>query len=311
MFDVVPYLSAHKKSWDNFVASAKNGTFLFMRDYMEYHADRFDDASLMFYNKGALRAVLPANRCGNTIDSHGGLTYGGVVTDDQMKTSAMLSLFDGLANYWRQHGIERVRYKAVPHIYHRLPAEEDLYALFRVGAVLSERKISSALPAGVRPPYSKGRKACVKKGQHGGMTLRECEDVAPLMNLVAQNLAGRHAAQAVHSVSEMALLKRKFPRNIRVFAAFGADTMLAGALLYETARVAHCQYIAANEQGRDGCAPDFLMDALLQRIFADKAWFDWGTSCTDGGHLLQETLILNKESFGGRGVCYDTYEWTL
>ena len=46
--NIVRYTAEQKTVWDSFVATSKNGTFLFMRDYMDYHADRFADHSLMF-----------------------------------------------------------------------------------------------------------------------------------------------------------------------------------------------------------------------------------------------------------------------
>lgn len=74
---VVRYTSDQKIVWDSFVAASRNGTFLFMRDYMDYHADRFTDYSLMFYKGGRLLALLPGNIEDDTYCTHGGLTYGG------------------------------------------------------------------------------------------------------------------------------------------------------------------------------------------------------------------------------------------
>ena len=75
--DVIKYNSNMKAEWDAFVETSKNGTFLFMRNYMEYHSDRFADHSLMFYCNNRLLAVLPANirESEKTLVSHGGLTY--------------------------------------------------------------------------------------------------------------------------------------------------------------------------------------------------------------------------------------------
>src|SRR5207244_2191468 len=116
--------------WDGFVARSKNGVFLFHRDYVEYHADRFTDHSLLFLDGEKVLALLPGSRREDALASHAGLTFGGFVTDHSMKTPQMLRLFDLLRQHCRGEGITRIVYKAVPHIYHRVPAEEDLYALF-------------------------------------------------------------------------------------------------------------------------------------------------------------------------------------
>ena len=62
MISICRYTQDKHAQWDDFVKVSKNGTFLFLRAYMDYHSDRFHDHSLMFHNeKGKLIAVLPAN----------------------------------------------------------------------------------------------------------------------------------------------------------------------------------------------------------------------------------------------------------
>ena len=162
---VEPYTSQHKQVWDEMIAHSRNGVFLFFRDYMEYHNDRFQDASLLFFDGRNLLAVLPANRDGNQVVSHGGLTFGGVISRDDLGASAMLELFDVLREWLRGQGVSTLLYKPVPHIYHRMPAEEDLYALFRSGARLVRRDLSSTLDMACRSPMQHGRQTQLKRGK--------------------------------------------------------------------------------------------------------------------------------------------------
>lgn len=134
--EIVKYSPSRKKEWDNFVEKSKNGVFLFYRDYMEYHSDRFKDFSLMFYNKGRLVSLLPANVSGNTLFSHAGLTFGGFITDTTMTVSLFYRMFEKVLNYLKGEGISKLVYKCVPYIYHLIPAEEDRYVLFRFNARL-------------------------------------------------------------------------------------------------------------------------------------------------------------------------------
>src|SRR5262249_53402683 len=112
---------------------------------MDYHADRFVDHSLLFHRDGRLMALLPAtlHEADQTPISHGGLTFGGVLSGPDLTAGPMLDLFSGLAHYLRERGIVRLLYKAVPHIYHETPAEEDRYALFRAGARLYRRDVTT------------------------------------------------------------------------------------------------------------------------------------------------------------------------
>ena len=60
MFEIIRYTPDKADEWNQFIAKSKNGTFLFDRHYMDYHRDRFEDHSLMFYLEGALYALMPA-----------------------------------------------------------------------------------------------------------------------------------------------------------------------------------------------------------------------------------------------------------
>lgn len=45
MITVETHGPERKSEWNAFIARSKNGMFLFDRNYMEYHQDRFDDCS--------------------------------------------------------------------------------------------------------------------------------------------------------------------------------------------------------------------------------------------------------------------------
>ena len=109
MITVAPYINngSTRKAWDAFAAASRNGTFLFRRDFMEYHSDRFEDASLLIYDGNKLLGLLPANRSRRdaaTVESHGGLTYGGLLLGD--KATAMLTgqMLHAAAEYYLAQG---------------------------------------------------------------------------------------------------------------------------------------------------------------------------------------------------------------
>ena len=314
MIKAIPYSASRQRQWDDFVVAAKNGVFLFQRGYMEYHAERFCDLSLMFFDGEKLLAIFPANIKENCCISHAGLTYGGVVCGLDMKTATMLKLFESLTAFLQSKGVSELIYKSVPHIYHRQAAEEDLYALFRCGAVLQQRQVSSTILPSVRLPYSKGRKACVAKARRSNMQVQEFSAPADIKNfwaMMEHGLREKRNIAPVHSADEMIYLKTRFPQNIRLFGVLINGEIAAGTIIYETDCVAHCQYIASTDEGRGVNATDFLMDSLIGEVYADKRYFDFGHSCQEGGNFLDEKLILNKESYGARAICYDCYRIQL
>ncbi len=308
MIRVVQYQAEHKRLWDEFVARAKNGVFLFQRDYMEYHADRFRDHSLLFFAAEKLVALMPANVTDDTLVSHGGLTFGGIVSDDRMKMPLMLEVFDALCAHLQVDGIKRLIYKAVPHIYHDLPAEEDLYALFRREAKLIRRDLSSTITQRERIGLSKGRKWSLKQSRGHGLEFREGADFATFMAIEAEVLEAKYSVRPAHTAAELQLLAGRFPDNIKLFAAYKDQTMLAGVIMYASKHVAHAQYISATEEGKRLGALDLILNHLINEHYADTPYFDFGISTQQNGSYLNVKLLGNKESFGARAVMYDFYE---
>ncbi len=312
MINVCRYANADKAEWNDFIESSKNGTFLFNRDYTEYHADRFTDCSLMFRGEDEkLVGVFPANLRDDALVSHGGLTFGGVVSGNRMKTPLMLEIFESLIEFARSQGLRRVVYKAVPHIYHRQPAEEDLYALFRNEARLVRRDVSTTVRVADRLPLSKGRKWTINQSRKNKIEVRESDDFETFMRLEAEVLAAKYNVVPVHTAAEMKLLAGHFPENIKLFGAFVGEEMLAGAIVYASATVAHAQYMAANDEGKRLFALDAILNLLINDYYAAKQYFDFGISTERQGAYLNVGLIDYKESWGGRATVYDTLEITL
>jgi hypothetical protein len=305
------YDAEHKALWDSFIARSKNGVFLFHRDYMEYHSDRFKDCSRMFFEGETLVAVMPANVAGERLVSHGGLTFGGIVSDSRMKTPLILELFAALKEQLLSEGLTKLVYKAIPHIYHSLPAEEDLYALYRHGATLVRRDVASTLDARQRIGFSKGRKWSIKQALKHGLRVERSYDFDRFMAIEGQVLRAKYGVEPVHSGEEMRRLAGRFPENIKLFAAYKSEEMLAGVIIYESRMVAHAQYISADDEGKQAGALDLILNHLTNEYYAGKPYFDFGISTENNGSYLNEGLIENKESFGARAVVYDFYELSL
>ena len=298
--------------WNLFVAASKNGTFLFDRRFMDYHSDRFCDHSLLVYRDQRLYALLPANQKDDTLVSHGGLTYGGLVTDSRCSAKGVLDAFTAINEYLRQQGFRHVVYKAVPWIYHQLPAEEDLYALTSVcHARLTIRDISSAIIGDRKIRFSESRKSGIRKAHRQGLTVAESTDFAAFWQILNENLTGKYGVRPVHSVAELELLHSRFPEKIRLYMVFDGETPVGGTLLFLTPQVLHTQYISANAFGKQHGAIDLLFDHLINNTYKDYPYIDFGKSTVSDSADLNEQLIFQKEGFGARAVCYDTYEYEL
>ena len=304
------YRREDKELWNSFVNKARNATFLFDRNYMDYHADRFDDNSFMFYHKGKLKAVLPANVAGDTLYSHQGLTYGGLLLDKKATVEDVLECFDILNSWLRENGISKVVYKALPWIYQQYPSEEDLYALtWKCKAQLISRDISSSIVIDNKLKFAESRKSGIRKALSLNIEVGESNDVDGFWHVLEDNLGNRYNAKPVHTANEMKLLMSRFPNNIRLYVAKMNGEIVGGTLIYVTPQVVHTQYISASVEGKKHGALDLLFDYIINKVYANCRYFDFGKSTEQGGAYLNEPLIFQKEGFGGRGVCYDWYQW--
>ncbi len=309
MIEITKYQPEYKELWNNFIKKSKNGTFMLDRDYMDYHSDRFQDNSLMFFNeKQELIAVIPANITDNVLFSHGGLTYGGVVSDKKMTVQKMLDIFDNLIIYLKKENIKKFVYKRIPWVYYTYPSDEDFYALFRYGASLIRCDISTAIYLPERIKFNERRKRNIKKAIKSDLKFKRTEDFEQYITILSEVLKIHHNTKPVHTADELRKLAQTFPDNIKLYAAYNSDNMLAGVLIFETETTAHAQYIVNSEEGRNCGALDLVFDKLINEIYTNKKYFDFGISTENQGRYLNEGLISQKQEFGGRGVVYEFYE---
>lgn len=309
MIDIERYDQAYAAGWDAAVEASRNGTFLHRRAYMDYHSDRFNDFSLIAFGRsGHIVAVLPADVSGSTLRSHAGLTYGGWLMSDRADINTMMEVWAASREFARAQGIDTLIYKPVPHIFHRYPAEEDLYALFRDGATTESVQVSSAIDLSSPLPFDQNARRGTAKARNAGLTVAESTDYTSFWHILGEVLAERHSASPVHSLDEIELLAARFPDNIRLYGVYDGNRMIAGTVLYITPTVAHAQYIASDSGGRATGALALLFGTLIEKFAGRMRYFDFGTSNEDRGRVLNAGLVRQKCGFGARAVAFYTYK---
>ena len=302
------YTSDLAPEWDKVVKESRNGTFLHMRGYMDYHADRFEDMSLVARDdRGRIIALLPANRRDGILTSHGGLTYGGWLMTSHADMPAMMELWPRMMDFLHLHGISELRYKPVPHIYHRYPAEEDLYALWCYGGQIDSTLVSTVIDLACPLNFDMSARQNVRKAAKAGVRVGESDRWHDFWQILEQRLMSAHGARPVHTLDEIMLLQNRFPDNIRLFIAEQSGEIVGGVVIYFAGTVAHSQYTATTEEGRSlRCLP-LLYRHIIDNLPAGTRYFDFGTSNEDAGRVLNGGLVRQKVSFGGRAVVYTSY----
>lgn len=295
--------------WNAFISQAKNTTFLFHRDFMEYHFDRFQDYSLVVLDSEKWVAVLPANVVGNEVFSHQGLTYGGLIYSEKLKLASVIAIFKSVLSFLNANKIEKLLVKLIPSIYHQKPAEELNYALFLAEAQLIRRDTLAVLDLSQQNSLSKLRKRSIQKGISNDFVIKEVDDFEDFWNeILIPNLAQKHQANPIHSLEEITKLKALFPENIRQFNVYENGIIVAGTTIFETSTVAHSQYISGKEDKNELGGIDYLFYLLISETFKNKRFFDFGISNENQGRNLNNGLSYWKESFGASTIVHDFYE---
>ena len=311
-FKIVRYTPDKAGEWNQFVAKSKNGTFLFDRNYMDYHADRFRDHSLMFYNGRKLHSLLPAHVVDDTLFSHFGLTYGGLVMTFDTTIMDVVEIFSMLNAYLKENGIKKVVYRPVPWIYHRHPSEEDLYAIFwKNRARLLTRNIGTTIFMQQHEIWRKDHRRRLKQAKERGVTVVRDGSIAEFWHVLESNLRQRFNATPVHTLDEMLSLKSKFPDNIIQYNAYLDGEIIGGILFYVMPQVIHGHYSSTNEIGKQNGAMEAIYERVMYKDYAQMPYLDFGSSTEQQGSVINEGLIAHKEGYGGRAICYDTYEWEV
>lgn len=308
MYSIERYNKSHEAQWNSFVKASKNGTFLFDRNFMDYHADRFEDYSLLVFEDNKLKALLPAHITDGNIYSHWGLTYGGLVLGFKIHLSEVISIVKSIMEYLSAQGIQKLFIKSIPAIYHKIPSQELEYVMFLTNAKLIRRDSLSVIENSSAPGFSKTRKEAIRRGYGNGLEIIEDNNLELFWDkILIPNLYRKHKAAPVHTLKEIQLLKQHFPEYIRHFNVYHNGKIVAGTTIFLTDTVAHPQYISGTENNNALGSLDYLY-AFLIDLFKDKKYFDFGISNEAQGRRLNGGLIFWKESYGASTLIQNFYE---
>jgi hypothetical protein len=309
-YRIQKYNSENYHLWNEFVANAKNATFLFHRDFTEYHQDRFEDFSLLIFDeKNTLRTILPANRVDDVLYSHQGLTYGGLILNQKTKLQDVIEMLFSLLKFLCKNKIALLNLKQLPAIYHESPSDEMEYLSFVLNAKLVRRDSLSVINLETDFEFSSSRAEGIKRGNDFSLEFKEEHDFTSFWNeILIPNLEQKHQAKPVHSLEEIINLKSKFPNNIRQFNVYKEGKIIAGTTVFESDFVAHSQYISADESKNTTGSLDFLHNRLITHTFRNKKYFDFGISNENQGHNINQGLLFWKEGFGARTIIQNFYE---
>lgn len=174
--ELLPYDNNQESLWDAFVENSWNGTFLHSRLFLSYHRDRFKDNSILITesNTRRLLGVFPLAENPNDameLISHPGITYGGIIHQGGLRGDTLIQCYSKVMEYFAQRGYKTLKYKAIPHFYHKIPSGDDIYAMSRLNFQRYRCDLSATIDLKNRPRITKGRKSGLSKARRFGIRI--------------------------------------------------------------------------------------------------------------------------------------------
>ncbi|WP_339752292.1 GNAT family N-acetyltransferase [uncultured Winogradskyella sp.] len=287
---------------------AKNATFLFQRDFMDYHYDRFIDFSVMVYRDKELYALLPANVVGDKVISHQGLTYGSFILQDKAKFFYAFEAFKAMLAFYETEGINLLEIKVIPTFYNKIPADELDYFLYKANAQLLKKDVLMIIDYAEQISFQKNRREGINKALRSDLELKEDTNFKDFWNTVLiPNLNIKHGIKPVHSLEEIELLASRFPNNIKQINIYKEGKVVAGTTVFLTETTVHPQYVSGNADKNAYGSLDLAYDYIINKMCDDKRYFDFNISSEANGKKINEGLIFWKESCGARSHTVNTY----
>ena len=312
-YSVKQYQESDYTNWNAFIGQAKNATFLFHRDFMEYHKDRFQDFSLLIFENEKLIAVLPANRVEKIVYSHQGLTYGGLVYATKLKGEKIETILDVVLSFFKANGLQSFYLRSIPLFYVINGNAAIDFFLIRKGAFLDHKEMNLAINLAMPLTISKSKLKHFRKIEELDIEWVEEQQLESFWELVLEpRLSEKYNAKPVHSLLEISKLKANFPNNIKQFSAYYDGDIIAGITLFETETVVKSQYGATTKKGEELRALDFLYINLIKKYKQEgKLFFDMGIVNEDNEQGYHAGLLKQKEELGCSVYSQDFYKMNL
>ena len=311
-YTVRPYESKDFDAWNTFISKAKNATFLFHRDFMEYHKDRFHDFSLIVEEDTKWVAVLPANHVEDIVYSHQGLTYGGLVYDEKLNADEVNVVFGNLILFLKENNIKTLFYKPIISIYSKKSSLEMDYFLFREKAVLYRKDLNLAIDFSTEFKISKSKMKHFRRVSELDIEMRkESSFTAFWDKVLIPRLQEKHNTNPVHTKEEIQFLAEKFPESIVQYNAYFENEIVAGITLFHFGDIVKSQYGATTSQGEKLRALDFLFINLINEFKDKVSFFDMGTVTEENAQGYNPGLLKQKEELGCSVYNQDFYSLSI
>lgn len=310
MIEIQKYSPDLEQNWEIFCKDV-NAHFQFTRKFLNYHLpETFEDFSVLLKIKGKIEGVFPAAKIKNSIVSHPGLGFGGLVTRENVLPGDFENLFKKTINHFREMEIQEIKIKSKPIHYNKGFDAIEEYFLRDNNFQIDEYELNSIIYLENAPKYSERKRRNIKKF-HGSINLEHPKALPEFYKCLSQVLEARYNVKPTHTLENLIYLFDSFSENISLVSARINDMIVAGAVIFKFGRTWNTQYLASNSIGREFGALDAVIDSIITEAKAQSIKMLILGRSTDKTGTLNESLLKYKLEFGAIPIVRNTYKSTF
>jgi hypothetical protein len=303
------------KEWDAYVENADNGTLFHTRKFLSYHRQsKFIDASLIFRKKERIIALLPAalKETGGekVFFSHPGASWGGLVWQEPLKYSETKEICEKVTAFAQSLKCHRIEITLSPLIYQKTPNDYLSFVLLQLGYIYGKRELSNVINLDSIDLQTLLNNKSVKQGVNQTKRLnieieKDSDDWESFYELL-RILLEKKGKKPTHSLADLRMLKRMFPKDILLWTAYEDGKLVGGRCNWRVQKGIWLFFYSA-------CIEKYRSKRVITRLYyesicdfiREKAHYvDMGTSSIN--MEVNDGLISFKENFSAYGIFRDT-----
>lgn len=314
---IIRFSESLRDEWDFFIACSNSGTIFQTRRFLNYHPpDRFKDCSLLFMEGDKIIAVVPAilktEGKNLTFSSHAGSSYGGIIHKKDLSLKDACMIVELLLKHAKLLRCSKIQMTQTPIIYHDVPSNSIEFALHKNGFCLKKRELTAAVrlqpQKNIDDIFKPTARTAVRKAMKNKITIKDSNNFEEFYSILKKNLKSKHNVAPTHTLTELLELKKLFPKDIFLKAAYLNEKLIAGVVNFIcNERVMLAFYISQDNNYQSYRPLNLLFREIMSDCRQKKYYFyDFGLFTVN----MEPNwgLARFKESLGGTCIFRDCYE---
>lgn len=307
-------LKDFSSDFDEFIFDKNQQTIFSSKLFLSYHYEKFNTKVIIFTEKNNVVAFLPLSENFNSIISHPGSTYGGVVQLKKISEKALEVLISQFLDFLKKKKIKTYEFRLPPKIFtldsfdqinQSILKKCSLYFPEEESYVSLKTKNFETLNTS---NFAKGHKSEIKLFMNNNenyfiKTLNDTQEINQFYKILEKNL-NKFNKKPTHKVDELLYLIEKLPENVLIKSLIKDEKILASVVNFIlNDSTVHTFYSSFNYDaiGNKGALKYLYWELLKEYSRIGFEYFNFGID-QHYGEEENKSLRYFKNGFGSEQV---------